>query len=103
VSDSTVRDESDTLSLSEAVPSDGSPVVAPGATDLTVTAQLRGGPAAGRRVEVPRVAGSYPMFLGVDGANYVRDKGAGDVPVYNWWPAGASGPAGDPSARSDNR
>jgi hypothetical protein len=52
---------------------------------------------------VPRIAGTFPIFLGVDGGNYVRDKGAGDHAVYNWWPAGASAPAGDPTARADAR
>lgn len=73
--------------------------------DLENTAQalLRGGPAAGREIEVPRIAGTFPMFIGVDGGNYVRDKGTHDRPVYNWWPAGASSPAGDPTARTDRR
>lgn len=75
----------------------------PEASGTTVAALLRGGPAAGRKVEVPRIAGTYPMFIGVDGANYVRDKGAAETPVYNWWPAGASAPAGDPGARIDRR
>jgi hypothetical protein len=68
-----------------------------------VTAVLRGGPAAGKQVEVPRIAGTFPLFIGVDGGNYVRDKGTSDHPVYNWWPAGASAPAGDPNARTDSR
>jgi hypothetical protein len=72
-------------------------------TGNTATALLRGGPAAGKKVSVPRIAGTFPMFLGVDGGNYVRDKGACDHAVYNWWPAGASAPAGDPAARADAR
>ncbi|HET9655544.1 MAG TPA: hypothetical protein VFP72_09335 [Kineosporiaceae bacterium] len=76
---------------------------APDAGQVRVTAMLRGGPAAGRQVQVPRIADSFPMFIGVAGANYVRDKGAGETAVYNWWPAGASSPAGDPSARTDQR
>jgi hypothetical protein len=69
----------------------------------TTTAILRGGPASGKKVSVPRIAGTFPVFLGVDGGNYVRDKGAGDHAVYNWWPAGASAPAGDPTARANAR
>ena len=69
----------------------------------TVQALLRGGPAAGKQVEVPRIADTYPLFIGVDGGNYVRDKGATERPVYNWWPSGASSPAGDPTARADAR
>lgn len=68
-----------------------------------VPAVLRGGPAAGKQVLVPRIAGTFPLFIGVDGGNYVRDKGTHDRPVYNWWPAGASSPAGEPGARSDSR
>jgi hypothetical protein len=69
----------------------------------TAWALLRGGPAGGREIEVPRIAETFPMFIGVDGGNYVRDKGAHDRPVYNWWPAGASSPAGDPKARTHRR
>jgi hypothetical protein len=72
-------------------------------TETMVSAVLRGGPAAGKPVLVPRIADSFPMFIGVDGGNYVRDRGAGDTAVYNWWPAGASGPTGDPTARGDAR
>lgn len=68
-----------------------------------VTAVLRGGPAAGKQVAVPRIADTFPLFIGVDGGNYVRDKGTNDHPVYNWWPAGAIAPAGDPTARTDSR
>ena len=72
----------------------------PDAGDL---ATLRGGPAAGKQVRVPRIAGSFPLFIGVDGGNYVRDMGSSETAVYNWWPAGASAPAGDPTARTDTR
>lgn len=72
-------------------------------TETMVSAVLRGGPAAGKPVLVPRIADTFPLFIGVDGGNYVRDRGSGDTAVYNWWPAGASGPTGDPTARSDAR
>ena len=72
-------------------------------TESTVMAVLRGGPAAGRQVLVPRIADTFPIFIGVDGGNYVRDRGTGDTAVYNWWPAGANAPAGDPAARSETR
>lgn len=70
---------------------------------ITAVAVLRGGPAAGEQIQVPRIAGTFPLFLGVNGGNYVRDKGAHEQPVYNWWPKDASHPAGDPTARTDSR
>jgi hypothetical protein len=70
---------------------------------VEVMALLRGGPAAGKQIQVPRIAGTFPLFLGINGGNYVRDKGSRDRAVYNWWPAGASSPAGDPNARSGTR
>jgi hypothetical protein len=95
--DATVHDEAtahdEATVHDEAEDPDKSPMVA----------VLRGGPAAGKQILIARVAGSFPLFIGVDGGNYVRDKGAHDRPVYNWWPAGASAPAGDPRARADSR
>jgi len=51
-----------------------------------------GGPAAGRRFPVDLIAGKWPMFLGIGGANYVRDGCDVEQPVYLWWPPGAPGP-----------
>lgn len=82
---------------------DASPGQPDAGLETTVTALLRGGPAAGKQIRVPRVAGTFPLFIGVDGGNYVRDKGTHDHAVYNWWPKDASHPAGDPTARSDAR
>ena len=57
------------------------------------TAVLIGGPAAGRHA-VPIIAGHWPRYLGVGGANYLRDHSADGVrPVYRCWPAGADRPA----------
>lgn len=69
----------------------------------SAVARLRGGPAADQEIVVSEVAGRLPRFIGVNGANYVRDVGAHGQPVYNWWPVGASTPAGDPNARSAPR
>lgn len=86
-----------------AVANEGVSITQSDDSDDTALALLRGGPAGGREIEVPRIAGTFPMFIGVNGGNYVRDKGAHGRPLYNWWPAGASSPAGDPTARSNIR
>jgi hypothetical protein len=53
-----------------------------------------GGPVAGRRFWVEYVAGHLPLFLGLEGANYVLDRSNLDhgEPGYLHWPAGADAP-----------
>jgi hypothetical protein len=57
-----------------------------------------GGPAAGGRFAVEVVAGHLPLFLGLEGANYVLDRSAlsGEVVTYLHWPVGAAEPERPP-------
>ncbi|HET9657150.1 MAG TPA: hypothetical protein VFP72_17490 [Kineosporiaceae bacterium] len=56
-------------------------------------ALLFGGDGHGRMVLVDLVAGRYyPIFLGIEGSNYVLDRSWDADPGYAWWPPGADEP-----------
>jgi hypothetical protein len=57
-----------------------------------VLALAIGGLAAGRRFPVDLIAGRWPLFLGLDGGNYVRDGRDTEHAVYLHWPDGAEAP-----------
>lgn len=78
----------------------GEPAEAPQAGPLMRPAVLVDGPAGGREVEVPVIAGCPPIYIGVCGGNYVRQpplsaRSQDETPTYVWWPSGASETAGD--------
>jgi hypothetical protein len=61
----------------------------------TALALIIGGPAAGGRVAVEVVAGHLPLYLGLNGGNYVLDRSAlsEDLPAaYLHWPLDAPEP-----------
>lgn len=56
-------------------------------------AKVIGGAADGQTVLVDLVGGRhFPLFLGINGRNYVLDHAWDVDPAYVWWPPGADEP-----------